>query len=199
VNFGDLKLLYVLSCIALCLVILSPSLATVVTFSDGERFSELWILGPDHMAESYPFSVSAGKSYRVYLGVGNHMGGLEYYSVYVKFRNQSEPLPDSVNAVPSVLEPVFGYSVFLRDNATWEKEILFSFDGVSFKGNVSKVSRVLIDGYAVDVDKVAVWDEANTGFYYQLFFELWIYNVTTSSFQFHNRFVGFWLNMTRQA
>jgi len=133
------------------------------------------------------------------LGVGNHMGGLEYYSVYVKFRNQSEPLPDSVNAVPSVLEPVFEYSVFLRDNATWEKEILFSFDGVSFKGNVSKVSRVLIDGYAVDVDKVAVWDEANTGFYYQLFFELWIYNVTTSSFQFHNRFVGFWLNMTEKA
>jgi len=198
VNFGDLKLLYVLSCIALCLVILSPSLATVVSFPGGERFSELWILGQDHMAEGYPFSVSAGESYRVYLGVANHMGDLEYYSVYVKFRNQSEPLPDSVNAVPSVLEPVFEYRFFLRDNATWEKEVLFSFEGVSFEGNVSRVSRVLIDGYAVNVDKVAVWDEANTGFYYQLFFELWIYNVTTSSFQFHNRFVGFWLNITRK-
>lgn len=195
-NFGDIKLLYVLSCFALCLVILSPTLAAVVTLPGGERFSELWILGPGHMAEGYPFEVSAGEPHRVYLGVGNHMGELAYYSVCVKFRNQSEPLPDSLNAVPSVLEPVFEYRFFLSENATWEREIVFSFDGVSFRDNASRVSRILIDGYAVDFDKVTVWDEVNSGFYYQLFFELWIHNATTSSFQFHNRFVGLWLNMT---
>ena len=198
-NFGDLKSLYLLSCLALCLVILSPALALVVNLPGGERFSELWILGPGHMAEDYPFGVYAGEPYRVYLGVGNHMGELAYYSVCVKFRNQTEPLPDSLNALPSALEPVFEYRFFLSDNATWEKAVLFSFDGVSFGGNVSRVSRFLVDGYAVDFEKVAVWDESNSGFYYQLFFELWIYNATISSFQFHNRFVGLWLNMTRHS
>jgi len=198
VNFENVKLVYVFSCVALCLVILSPTLASVVTFPEGEKFSELWVLGPNRMAEGYPFNVSAGEVYKVYLGVGNHMGDLGYYRVYVKFRNQSEPLPNSTAGVPSSLEPVFEYNVFLRNNETWERELSFSFEGVSFEGNVSRVSKVLVDGYAVDVDKIAVWDETNNVFYYQLFFELWIYNATVSGFQFHDRWVGFWLNMSRQ-
>ena len=197
-NFENVKLVYVFSCVALCLVILSPTLASVVTFPEGEKFSELWVLGPNRMAEGYPFNVSAGEVYKVYLGVGNHMGDLGYYRVYVKFRNQSEPLPNSTAGVPSSLEPVFEYNVFLRNNETWERELSFSFEGVSFEGNVSRVSKVLVDGYAVDVDKIAVWDETNNVFYYQLFFELWIYNATVSGFQFHDRWVGFWLNMSRQ-
>jgi hypothetical protein len=198
VNFGNAKLVYVFSCVVLSLIILSPTLAEVVTFPSGEQFSELWILGPNRMAEGYPFNVSAGEAYKVYLGVGNHMGDLNYYRVYVKFRNQSEPLPNSTAGLPSPLEPVFEYNVFLRDNATWEKEFSFSFEGVSFEGNVSRVSKVLVGGYAVDVNKIAVWNETNNVFYYQLFFELWIYNATVSGFQFHNRWVGFRLNMSRQ-
>jgi hypothetical protein len=198
VNFENVKLVYVFSCVALCLVILSPTLASVVTFPEGEKFSELWVLGPNRMAEGYPFNVSAGEVYKVYLGVGNHMGDLGYYRVYVKFRNQSEPLPNSTAGVPSSLEPVFEYNVFLRNNETWERDLSFSFEGLSFEGNVNRVSKVLVDGYAVDVDKIAVWDETNNVFYYQLFFELWIYNATVSGFQFHDRWVGFWLNMSRQ-
>jgi hypothetical protein len=125
------------------------------------------------------------------------MGDLGYYRVDVKFRNQSEPLPDSTVGLPSPLEPIFEYNVFLRNDETWEREFAFSFEGVSFEGNVSRVSKVLVDGYAVDVDKIAVWDDASKGFYYQLFFELWIYNATVSGFQFHNRWVGLWLNMSR--
>jgi hypothetical protein len=198
VNFGDVKLLYVFSCVALSLIILSPTLAAAVTFPGGEQFSELWVLGPGRMLEGYPFNVSAGEFYKVYLGVGNHMGSLGYYRVYVKFRNQSEPLPNSTAGLPSPLEPIFEYNVLLRNNETWEREFSFSFEGVSFEGNVSRVSKVLAGGYAVDVDKIAVWNATNNGFYYELFFELWIYNTTVSGFQFHNRWVGFWLNMSRQ-
>jgi uncharacterized membrane protein len=182
----------------LSLIILSPTLAEVVTFPVGERFSELWVLGPDRMLEGYPFNVSAGEAYRVYLGVGNQMDDLNYYRVYVKFGNESELLPNSTAGLPSSLEPVFEYNVFLRNNETWEKELAFSFDGVSFEGNICRVSKVLVDGYAMDVNKIAVWNETDNGFYYQLFFELWIYNATVSGFQFHNRWVGFWLNMSRQ-
>jgi hypothetical protein len=198
VNFGDAKLVYAFSCVVLSLIILSPTLAMVIPFPSGEQFSELWILGPERMLEGYPFNVSEAESYKVYLGVGNQMGDLGYYRVYVKFRNESEPLPNSTAGVPSSLEPVFEYDVFLRNNETWEREVSFSFEDVSFEGDVCRVSKVLIGEYAVDVSKTAVWNETSNAFYYQLFFELWLYNATVSGFQFHNRWVGLWLNMSRQ-
>ena len=197
-RLGDAKWVYVFSCFVLSLIILSPTLAQVIPLPGGERFSELWILGSNHMAEDYPSNVAANASYKVYLGVGNHLGDLAYYRIYVKFRNESDLLPNSTAGLPSPLEPVFEYNVFLRNNATWEKELSFSFDGVSFEGNICRVSKVLVGGSAVDVNKVAVWNETSNAFYYELFFELWIYNATVSGFQFHNRWVGFWLNMSRQ-
>ena len=195
-NFGDFKLFYWLSCLALGLVILSPTLAMVVRLPGGERFSELWILGPGHMAEDYPFNVSGNSVHKMYLGVGNHMGGLEYYLVYVKLRNQNESLPNNINGTPSVLPPLFEYRLFLEDGSVWERQVQFSFWGVSFEGNLSRVLRLSLDDSAVNVDKVAVWNQTSKGFYYQLFFELWRYNATVSSFQYHDRFVGLWLNVT---
>jgi len=195
-SLEDFKLLYVLSCLSLGLIILSPTLAMVVRLPSGERFSELWILGSEGMAEDYPFNVAEGQAYKVYLGISNHMGGLEYYKVYVKFRNQTEHLPDALNGTPSILDPVLEYRMFLRENEVWEREVLFSFEGISFDGNFCKVSSLVVDGCMLNVDKSAVWDEENHGFYFQLFFELWIYNATVSDFQYHNRFVWIWLNMT---
>jgi len=198
VNFGDAKLVYVVSCVILSLIILLPTFAAVIPFPTGDAFSELWILGPDHMLEGYPFSVSAGEPYKIYLGVGNHMGGLNYYKVYVKFRNESEPLPDCIIGLPSPLEPVFEYDLFLRSNTSWEQELSFSFEDVSFDGNTSRVSKVLLGDYAVYVNKMSVWNSTSSEFCYQLFFELWIYNSTISGFQFHNRWVGLRLNMSQQ-
>lgn len=196
-NLGDYRLLYVLACIGLALIIVSPTLAMFVRLPGGETFSELWILGPGHMAEDYPFNVGANETYKIYLGVGNHMGGSEYYVVYVKLRNQTESLPDNLNKTPSSLPTLFEYRFFVRDQETDEREVLFSFDGASFDGNTSSVQTLTLNGLSVDVNEYAAWDQTNSGFYYQLFFELWLYNATTSGFQFHNRFVSLWLNVTK--
>jgi len=195
-NFGDFKLFYILSYLGLGLIILSPTLAIVIKLPGGERFSELWLLGPSHMAEDYPFNVLENEVYKVYLGIGNRMGDLGYFKVYVKFRNQTESLPDAFNGTPSALGSLLEYCVFLSDSETWEKEISFSFEEVSFEGNVCKISKLVINGYVLNIDKAAVWDEENHGFYCQLFFESWLYNTTVSTFRFQNRFVGIWLNMT---
>jgi hypothetical protein len=196
VSFDDLRLLYVSSCVLIGLLVLSPTLELYIRLPAGESFSELYILGPEHMAKDYPSNVRANETYKIFLVVGNHMGGLEYYLVYVKLRNQSEPLPDSVNGTPSALEPIFEFRSFLGDNQTWETEVLFSVEGFSAAGNVSKISRVVIDDSAISVDKEAVWDAENKGFYYQIFFELWLYNAAASSFGFNQRFVHLWLNVT---
>jgi hypothetical protein len=140
-----------------------------------------------------PFQIKPNSSYKVYLGIGNHMGETESYLVYAKLRNQTEPLPDSIAGTPSSLAPIFEFRVILTANEIWEKEVIFSFDNISINGNVYKVSELSINGESVRVDKVGV---KNNGFIYQLFFELWIYNRSSSDFEFHNRSVGFNLNLT---
>lgn len=174
----------------------SPTLSMVISMPAGERFSELWLLGPGHLAEGYPFNVTEGVSYSVFLGVGNHMGGLEYYKTYVKFRNQSESFPNATLGVPSQLAPLYEYPAFSSDNETWEKNVTFSFSGVSFGLNSCRVSYLSVDNYSFFVNKTASWDAVNKGFYFELFFELWLYDAAVSGFVFHNRFVGLWLNMT---
>lgn len=178
---GDFKLLYAASCILLGLVILAPTVALVVRLPEGERFSELYVLGPGHMAEGYPFNVSVNSVYRVFLGVGNHMGGLEDYVVYVKFRNQTESLHGDVD------ESLFEYRVALRDSDVWEREVSFSFS--------ERERALVVDGYSVAVEKIVAWNNQTSGFYCQLLFELWHFD-GVSAFEYHNRFIGLWLNVT---
>ena len=178
------------------LLFASPTLGLVLRLPGGEKFSELWVLGPGHMAEDYPFNVKAGEDYLVYVGVGNHMGSSAYYVVYVKFRNQSEPLPNATAGMPSPLPPLYEYRAFIENDESWEHPLNFSFSNVSFNENGCLVGNLTVNDVVFNVDKVAGWDAENSGFYYQLFIELWIYNVEPAAFEFHNRFVGLWLNMT---
>jgi hypothetical protein len=178
------------------LLFASPTLGLVLRLPSGEKFSELWVLGPGHMAEDYPFNVKANDSYTVYVGVGNHMGSSAYYVVYVKFRNQSEPLPNATAGTPSPLPPLYEYRVFLQDGKTWEAPLTFSFPYVSRFENQCVIEALIINNVTFSIDKSTAWDVNNTGYYYQLFMELWIYDVESEDFVFHNRFVGIWLNMT---
>jgi len=196
VNLEDYRAVFAVSCLILILVASAPTLSLVLPLSGGERFSELWILGPNHMAEDYPFNVVNNTVYNVFLGIGNHMGSSAYYMVYVKFRNQSEPLPNATAGTPSPLSPLYEYRVFLRDGGTWEAPLTFSFSEVSFFNNQSFVESLVINDVVFSVDKLALWDGENNGFYYQVFMELWIYNAGSDDFEFHNRFVSLWLNMT---
>jgi hypothetical protein len=148
------------------------------------------------MAESYPFNVSAGSNYLVYLGVGDNLGSVAYYEVAVKLRNGSEPLPDSKAGVASPLPALYTYNVLLKDGQVWEGGLDFSFSDIHFRENVSTLGRISINSVTFSVDKSAVWDSNRSGYFYQLFMELLVFNSTTNRFSFHNRYVGLWLNFT---
>lgn len=195
-NLEDYRTVFAVSGLILILVASAPTLSLVLPLSGGERFSELWILGPNHMAEDYPFNVVNNTVYNVFLGIGNHVGSSAYYMVYVKFRNQSEPLPNATARMPSPLSPLYECRVFLQDGKTWEAPLTFSFSGVSFFENQSFVESLVVNDVVFSVGKLALWDGDNNGFYYQVFVELWIYNVGFDAFEFYNRFVSLWLNMT---
>jgi hypothetical protein len=180
--------------VILCLV---PAAVMLVPAPDVERFSELYVLGPGHMAEDYPFNVSEGNSYSVILGVGNHMAGSMCYGVYVKFRNSSEPLANSTTS--SSLPALYDYRVFLRDGQVWEGNLTFSFSGIVFNGNSSSVGIIRVNNAEFGLDKTAIWDNESSGYYYQLFVELWEYDQTGNGLSYQGRFASLWLNMTSNA
>lgn len=191
-----MKLLYVGACVAVGMIILTPTFVTFFGFPASESFSELWILGPNHTAENYPFNISANSINRIYLGVGNHLGSSAYYTVYVKIRNQSDPLPKNNIMTGSAIPPVSEYRFIIPSGSVWEKELSFSFQDVFFEGNIFRVSKFVLDNNVFDVAKTAVWNQTAHVFYLELLFELWHYNMTTSGFQYSNRFVGVPINVT---
>jgi uncharacterized membrane protein len=190
------RLVFLSVFLVLVLIIASPTLSMVISWPADERFTEFWILGSEHMAEDYPFNVTEKTPYSVFLGVSNHMTGLEYYVVYLKLRNQTESSPSTKTGTPSSLKPLYEYRVFLSDGEVWEKNVTFSLSGVRFDGNVCRVSYFGVDGFSIFMNKTAAWDVINKGYYFQVFFELWRYNATASMFEYHNRFVDLWLNMS---
>lgn len=196
-NLDDYRTIFVTCSLVLMLIAASPALGLIIQLpSSAERFSELWILGPNHTAENYPFNVSVNQVNSVFVGVGNHLGGLSYYSILVKIRNQTQPLPNATSSEPSVLPPLYEFRAFVRDNETWETRVTFSISDASLHNDSVSLNRVIINGKTFALNSTAKFDTEHNGFYYELFFELWLYRQDLSTLEFNDRFVGIWLNVT---
>jgi len=211
VNLEDYRTLFMVVTLGLALIAASPAIALVVSFGGGsEQFSEFWLLDSNHAAEDYPFNVSAGEMYSVFVGVGNHMSSPEYYKVYVKFGNSTQL--DFNSSKASSLSPLYEFQGFVGDGDFWESPVTFGVQNVSLVDKVLSVDNVttdaLIEDAVLSVDEVIIngmifpvdahtnWDAEKGGFYFRLSFELWRYDTVLKSFMFHNRIVGLRLNMT---
>lgn len=161
-----------------------------------ERFTEFWVLGPGHRAEDYPFVVRPSEPQRVYVGIRNHLGALAYYALRVKLRTQGEPLPSQTGAEPSPVPSLYEFRAFVAENGTWEIPVTFEVFDVSLSPGTCAVQGLRLNGEALSVRSISSWDIERRGFYYELFFELWLYNSALGGFEYHNRFVGLWLNVT---
>ena len=179
------------------LLISSPAIAEVIKAPGGEHFSELYLLGPERMAENYPYDIAVGKSYSVYVGVGNHLGSLAHYALYVKLGNQTDQMPNATLGTPSPLPPLYEYRFSIPDTTSWERLLHFSISDAAIQGNNSQINTLQINDVPFNVNKPAMWNSNSTTFAYQLLVELWIYNVQTGSVEFNNRLVTLQLNLTR--
>ena len=195
-NLEDYHALFIVVTLGLALVVASPAVGVVLPKDGSEEFSEFWLLGSDHMAEGYPFNVGEGEEYSVFIGVGNHMGGSEYYMVSVKFRNSTQSLPDINGSVASSLSVLYEYRFLIGDDEVWEVPVSFGVGKVGIEDQALFVGYVLVDGVSFPVDVCSVWDSERAGYFFQLFIELWRYDVLSESFRFDNRYVGIWLNIT---
>jgi len=201
-NLKEYKVLFIIVTAVVTLLVASPVLSRVLVYPRTEFFSEMWILGPNHMAESYPFNVSSGQSYSVYLGLGNQLGFCAYYLVEVKFRNESQSMPSSFgkveNRLPSSVLSLFNMTAFVSDQSNWEEPISFGFE-YDYDANASVVefNSLTLNGNVLSLaGESAVWNGTTSRFFGDLIFELWLYNGSKSTFDYHGRFVDLKLNMT---
>src|SRR5512135_2995504 len=102
-NLRDYKILILVVTAISALIVASPALQRLLVYPQSEYFTELWYLGPNHMAEDIPYNITRGVSYNIFLGISNHLEQVAYYQVQVKFRNQFQSAPDSFNHTYSTL------------------------------------------------------------------------------------------------
>jgi uncharacterized membrane protein len=193
----DYKLVFVAVGLIGVLLIASPAIAGAIRLPGGEQFSELYLLGPDHMAENYPYNIAVGQNYSVYVDVANQLGSSAYYVLYVKLGNATDQLPNADLGAPSILQPLYEYRFSIQDGVNWESPVNFSVSSASISGINSQINTLQINNVPFNVDKSAMWDSNSTTFRYQLLFELWIYNLPTESVEFNNRYVNLQLNLTQ--
>jgi hypothetical protein len=197
-SFREYRVFFLIATGILALLAASPALSRLLVLPRTEFFTELWILGSNHKAEDYPFNITRNRSYSVFLGIGDHLGYSAYYVVEVKFRNQTQPAPNSFNRTSSGLPSLFSIRAFVADERTWELPLTFSFD-YRYNETLAQLGfySMTLNGADLDMrDYTIAWDSRNSGFLGNLFFELWIYDAATSGFRYHERSVGLWFNMT---
>ena len=184
------------------LLVASPVLSRVLVWPRTEFFSEMWLLGPNHKAEGYPYNVSRGQNYTVFLGIGNQLGYCAYYVVEVKFRNETQSAPASFgpveNRTPSSMLSLFNISTFVADETDWELPLSFSFDyEVSLDRSQVKFENLMLNNEVFSLEShVSAWNATRSLFFGNLVFELWIYNVQAMALSYHGRFVDLKFNMT---
>jgi len=197
-DLGEHRVLFVAVTGILALLVASPVLSRLLVLPRTEFFTELWILGPNHTTEDYPFNISSNHDYSVFLGIGNHLGHCAYYVVEMKFRNQTQSAPNSFNRTPSNLPALYNITAFVADEGVWEMPLTFSLD---YEYNETLLQHEFYSLTLNDVELnmknyTVAWDDNNNGFFANLFFELWVYNKTVGNFQYHERFLNLLLNMT---
>jgi uncharacterized membrane protein len=195
-KLDDYKLFFVTVGLIGVLLVCTPAIIGAIPPPGDEQFSELYLLGPNHMAENYPYNLVVGQKYSIYVGVGNQLGSSAQYVLYVKLGNLTDQLPNNNLGTPSPIQPLNEYRFSIKDNMKLENPLNFLVTSASIQGDNSQINTLQINNVAFNVNKPAIRNSTSTMFTYQLFFELWIYNVHTGSVEFNNRFVNLHLNLT---
>ena len=177
------------------LLLVSPVLQQFLVVPQTDFFTELSLYGQYHNA-TYPYNVTAAQTYQLYLDVANHLDQDAKYIVEVKFGNETQSAPDSFNHTASTLPSLGNYSFSVSNNQTFELPITFSLQYIlNSKVNQLNLQNITLSGRTETLSGAFAWDTQNRGFYGNLYFELWIFNDTTGSYQYNQRFVSLWLNL----
>jgi uncharacterized membrane protein len=107
------------------LLFASPAISGAIHLPAGEAFSELYLLGPQGMAQDYPTNIAVDQNYSVYVDVGNHLGASASYVLYVKLAIRLS------NYLTQTLEPKPRYATIrisfnLQDSTVYQQLLSFT-------------------------------------------------------------------------
>ena len=190
------KTIILIVTVVLALFAASPAIQQVALSPQPASATEISLLGSYHNS-TYPFNVTAGQNYLLYLDVTDHSGPCSYYTLEVKFRNATQPAPDSFAKTSSALPSLVDMPFCLDSNQAFELPITISLSYTdSNVPNTLEMQSLVVNGFSIVVAQTTLsWDAKNGGYYGNLFFELWIFNGTTNSFQYDQRYVSLWFNL----
>lgn len=180
----------------LALVIASPLIEQYVTAPKTEPLTEFFVLGPYHNA-TYPYNLTSGNVYPLYLNVGNNLGAQANYKIEIKFRDQNQSAPDSFNHTPSSLQPLTDFTIKVPDGQTMELQVnlVFNYEVDSILGE-SVLDEIVINGTSIDMKgQILPWDFKENAFLGNIFFELYLYDEAKGGFVYHQRYVSLWVNL----
>ena len=192
--FQQYKTLILVVLVVLAFFAVSPALQQLALVPQTTHLTEFSVLGSYRNA-TYPFNVSSGEEQSLFLDVTNHLGSCAYYQIEVKFRNETQPAPDSFNKTNSALPSLAEFPFCLADNQTIELPVTVSFS-YNISNTALNMHEIIVNGFPISTNLPTIaWDTKNSGYYGNLFFELWAYNETTNAFQYNQRYVSLWLNL----
>ena len=195
-HLDNYRIIFIVGGLISILLFSWPAINLLIKPPTGQAFSELYILGPSFTFDNIPFNIRSGETYSIYLNMNNQMGSSSYYTCAVKLGNSTSLLPNATLGLPSPLPPLYQFKSFIGDNGYFQTPLIFSVNNLTFSHGVSHLSGITINGKNYSIDETSVWNPDERGHYYQLIVELWIFNSSLDTLEFHNRSVHLTLNMT---
>jgi hypothetical protein len=194
------KTLYIVIIAALALLIASPALQKVLVYPQTSFYTEFSLLDSNHATGFYPYNINPNTTYTVYLDLSNHLGTCEYYTIEVKFRNETQPEADPFLNTPSPQQSLYNITAFVANKEAWESPINFSFDYTNQTvGNTTQVNFKTLNLNNIPInlnDYTSTWNFTSKTYYGSLSLELWRYENATQDFQYDQRYLSLRFNMT---
>lgn len=195
---------YVVAFALVATLVTSVVAYTALFPSPKEQFFATWILGSSGLAEDYypnnNSTLTVGEVIDWTLGVYNHMNGLEYVVLRVKLLNSTLSAPDELTGSPSPVSAIFEFSRILVNNETWS---------IPFTWRIASLTKqsqsLLITGLSVnEILLTGNLASAISGLNFRFVFELWFYDISTSTLSFawtaggatHSVWTQIWFNAT---
>jgi len=203
-NLFRVKAVLVVVTAVLVLIVASPALEQVLVPPQTDFYTELWVLDSAHSANNYPSNIVQGSNYTIYLDIANHLGYCGYYVIEVKLWNNVMPYPGSFNHEPVNLPSLYNLTVFVPNKSTWELPVTFSFtysfayNFINYNSSQVKFNSMVLNGAALNLTGYSTTfrPQYPSGFWGNIYFELWLYNYTTGELQYNDRYVNLPLDMT---
>ncbi len=153
-----------------------------------DQFFEFYALGANRSADDYypnnSTFIQTDEPVTWYLGVTNRMGSMQFIDIRVKLANQTLTAPNDTTLVPSSAPVVAEFKQFIQNNQTWE--IPFIWQVLNFTTTTQGYSRILqlqIGNVTYSMLNAPTCSSLSSCSF-RFIFELWIWNLGSSEFQF---------------